>query len=97
MSQVTRSVDEFFADLESLGEEKARRKLALGDYGDTGQRRGLVEEWLRRQDQSRLDTREASMRAISTAQLRIARRTYTIAIVTLIAAIASIIIAAVLR
>lgn len=46
--------NKFFAELEKLGEDEARKRLASkAVYG--GDKAALVEEWLRRKDQERSD------------------------------------------
>jgi len=59
MAQETRTVEQFWAELEDLGETKVRQRLALSTYGDAGDRRRLVVEWLRLKDQERLGERDS--------------------------------------
>ena len=54
MVQTTRTVREFWAELEALGEDEVRLKLARSFYGHPGgDKHGAVEEWLRRKDRKR--------------------------------------------
>ena len=59
--------EELWADLERIGEDKARERLADGDYGIVGanSKRALVEEWLRYKEQVRRP--EAALRAAEAA------------------------------
>ena len=61
-----RPVEEFYAELEALGEDTVRDRLATKVYGDAGHKRELVEEWLRRQRQEHDD-------AVTREQTEIAR------------------------
>jgi hypothetical protein len=59
MAQTTRTVPEFWAELETIGEDEVRLKLARSFYGDPGaERRAVVEEWLRRKDRKRQNRTE---------------------------------------
>lgn len=78
---------ELFAELEALGEDRVRSRLALKAYGEN--KRALVEEWLRRQDQSREERRE-SKRHI--AQTVAAIAAIAAAVAATIGAIVSIIV-----
>src|SRR4051794_40231020 len=80
MAQATITKEEFWATLEKLGEEEVRNRLAIGDYGDSGWRRGLVKEWLRRKDQERSEATNLALR-------RAARSANTAAWIAAIAAI----------
>ena len=91
MVQATRTWDDFLADLETLGEEKVRSKLALGDWGDTGQRRGLVEEWLRSRDQSRLEVASFEQKCAARTANIAAIVAATAAVIAAICAIISIV------
>lgn len=66
MARETRAVEQFYAELEALGESKVRERLALSVYGDAGDRRRLVLEWLRLKDQERLDRRENQRNTMET-------------------------------
>ncbi len=92
----------FFAELEALGEDEARNRLASrAVYG--GDKSALVEEWLRRKDQERSDTtkreeisiaREAAAAARDAAtEARTANKTARIAIAIAAAAVIVSIIA----
>jgi hypothetical protein len=52
------TVEEFWAELNSLGEAEVRRKLILGDYRDMGAHRDAVLEWLRQKEVARQESRE---------------------------------------
>ncbi len=56
-------IDEFWSDLEKLGEKSVRQKLALGEFGEPGQtgRRPAAEEWLASLDEARSESRHAEM------------------------------------
>jgi hypothetical protein len=94
MAQTPSKEEQFWKQLDALGEAEVRLKLASGFYGgpQNYDRRPLAEEWLWRKDQERLDARNSAIDAINSEQLRIARHTNIIAMVTLIAAIISIIV-----
>ena len=90
--------------LEALGEQKVRVKLATGFYGDVGivgAKRPLVEEWLRSKEQSRgAEQIEAASRAAAAAdraaaaaerQAVAAERANTRATIALIIAIISMV------
>lgn len=70
-----RTVEDFLAELDQLGEAQVRRRLIFAEYG--GERRAAAEEWLRQQDQRRI---EASI----SAQTRIALSAKNIAIASMI-------------
>ena len=56
--------DQFFAELEELGEDEARKRLASERiYG--GDKRPLVVEWLRQKDQKREDSSSREQIAIA--------------------------------
>lgn len=66
MAQTTWTKKDFWAELEALGEEQVRERLATKRYGNVGDRKALAEEWLRVQEESRKD-------ASQSAQIEIAR------------------------
>lgn len=100
--------DQFFAELEALGEDEVRKNLASEQvYGAA--KRSLATEWVRRKDQEHADAlnreqiavarsaaeaaREAATSARDTA--REARTSNKIAIAAVIVAVASMIVAAI--
>ncbi len=66
--------DEFFANLDSLGEDEVRRQVANGEYGPpSSQRRSVVELWLQIKEESRNAASEARSEATEDGSLSIAR------------------------
>ena len=57
---------ELWPELEKIGEETVRARLATHVYGDAGNKRALIEEWLRQKNQERKD-------ASASAQISVAR------------------------
>ncbi len=55
--------DEVYAELDEIGEDEVRTRLARRIYG--GSREPLVEEWLRRKEQERNDSSEREQIAIA--------------------------------
>ncbi len=53
---ISRPLSEFYAELETAGEQVIRERLVSGNFGRTGTKRDQVEEWLRQKDQSRTDS-----------------------------------------
>jgi hypothetical protein len=90
MAQTTSKAEQFWAQLDALGETEVRLKLATGFYGgyENQDRRPLVKEWLRRRDHERLE-------ASNLAHRRSARNANTAAWVAAIAAIVAAICAVV--
>ncbi len=88
MAGATFTKEELWANLEKLGEEQVRERLATKVYGDAGKKRALVVEWLREKDQSRKNTSNLE-------QIRIARSAknaaWSAAIAAIIAAICAFI------
>ena len=78
--------NELWSELEEMGEDTVRARFAGGAYGRFGNRRTLVEEWLRRQEVSRSDFSNRE-------QISIARSAKNAAWIAAIAAIISMIIA----
>ena len=81
--------DELEAELEKLGEDKVRAQLATSVYGDAGNKRALVVEWLRKKDQSRSERREKRRNIRDTIA---AIAAIVAAVAATIAAVASIIL-----
>ena len=77
--------EELWAELEAAGEDTVRARLATHVYGEVGNKHALVEEWLRRKDQSRFD-------AASLEQRRNARNAKNAAIIAAIAAMLAAIV-----
>ncbi len=50
--------EELEAELEKLGEDRVRARLATSVYGHAGNKRVLVVEWLRKMAQSRFERSE---------------------------------------
>lgn len=89
MARETFTKEQFWAELDELGEEQVRVNLDVTKiYGDVGSKRALALEWLRRRDQSRSETSNRE-------QMRIARSAKNAAWIAAIAAIVAAIIAAV--
>ncbi len=88
MAGATFTKEELWANLEKLGEEQVRERLATKVSGDAGKKRALVVEWLREKDQSRKNTSNLE-------QIRIARSAknaaWSAAIAAIIAAICAFI------
>ena len=81
------------AEFERIGEQELRFKIAHGTFfGD----RSLAEEWLRVQEQRRLDLDAAKRDAREAETLRIAKRANAIAILAAVLAAASSIASAIL-
>ncbi len=59
--------EQLWAELEEIGEDKVRTRLATNVYGHAGNKRVLVEEWLRRKDQARKDSSNREQIAIARA------------------------------
>jgi hypothetical protein len=95
MNSSTYTKDQLWASLNDLGEDKVRERLATHVYGKVGDKRALVEEWLRRKDQERVEAAQARKSASSLEANRIARSAknaaWIAAIVAIIAAICAVI------
>ncbi len=101
MSQTQFTADEFFAELEALGENRVRERLIGGVYGSGNSKKELAQEWLRRLETARETSLESDKVAIATRaadaatraadaaaeQARLARSANTRATVALIIAI----------
>ena len=74
------TVEEFWAELDSLGEKEVRRKLIVGDYRDMGVQRDAVSEWLRQREEARQRARDR----------RILNWTIVGAVAAIVAAVAAI-------
>ena len=91
-----RAADAFFAELERVGEEEVRLRLARQTYGDAGGRRQLAQEWLSSKERARTAVSNAEIastasRAATAAELAAAAakaqaRTAKQALITAIAA-----------
>jgi len=100
------NLEAFYAQLESLGEQEIRVRLARQAYGDAGHKRQLAEEWVQRKERERTAASNADMASAASrsadaaeraakaadAQARTAKHALTTAIIaTIIAAIALIV------
>lgn len=95
MAQETYTKEQFWGQLDALGEDTVRVRLATHAYGDGGDRRALVEEWLRRQNQRRATEESDRSAAASAEQIRIARSAKNAAWAAAMAAIIAAIFAAI--
>jgi hypothetical protein len=87
--------EDFFAELEKLGVDEVRVRLATKIYSDVNNKATLAREWLMRKDQSRAAETERKRDDSSAEQIRIARSAKNAAWTAAIAAIVAAIIAAV--
>ena len=78
--------EQFWAELEQLGEDAVRIRIITKVYGDASDKRSLAEEWLRHKDRLRID-------ASNVEQIRIARSAKNAAWVAAIGAIIAALIA----
>jgi hypothetical protein len=87
--------EDFWAELDQIGPDEVRVRLAIKYYSDATEKGPLAREWLRRMDQTASDEREHSKIASNVEQIRIARSAknaaWAAAIMAAIAAIAAII------
>lgn len=84
--------DELFAELDALGEEKVRERLAASFYGDGGTKLLLVQEWLRSREEAARSAAAAKDRSLAASANAIAARQTQIAEMALkIAAISAVI------
>jgi hypothetical protein len=87
----TSTKEDFWAELDRIGPDEVRARLAIKDYSDLTEKGPLAREWLRRMDQTAADEPERS----NLEQIRIARSAknaaWAAAIMAAIAAIAAII------
>lgn len=97
MARETFTELEFWARLETVGEEQVRINYIKSVYGDQGPKRKLVAEWLRRKEEARAleavakrDTREEATLAIAkSARVSVRINRYLALAALLIAAIAA--------
>jgi hypothetical protein len=86
VAQETWTKEQFWSELEAVGEDEVRTRLAAKIYGEANHKAPLAREWLRRKDQERSD--------LSTSeQTRIARSAKNAAWAAAIAAIIAAIFA----
>ncbi len=71
--QETWSKEELWAELDALGEDEVRTRLVTKIYGDTGHKKALVQEWLRKKQQEKLDDQDKINVQISTESLRVSK------------------------
>ena len=48
MAQETFTKEQFWTELDSIGEEEVRARIATGTYSTVNKKRQLAEDWLRR-------------------------------------------------
>jgi len=65
--------EEFWAELDEVGETEVRVRLATKIYGDINNKGSLAREWLMRKDQARESARELRNEASRVEQIDIAR------------------------
>ena len=53
MAEGTFTTQQFWAELDALGEETVRERVVVGAYGSGHNKKELAQEWLRRKDQAR--------------------------------------------
>ncbi len=87
---------DLWPELEKIGEDTVRTRFATDAYGTVGNKRALVEEWLRRKDQERKDASTAEQASIARDAAEISAReagtaNHTAKIAIAIAAIAIIV------
>lgn len=85
--------DRLWKELDDLGETEVRLQYGRGTIYTAPQAKAAVEEWLRRQEESRSDASKQEDRDLAIAANRHAKNANRIAIAALIVAIISIIIA----
>jgi hypothetical protein len=87
--------DSFFAELEQLGEDEVRARVASGIYSSISPKKGLAEDWLLRKRQSREAEAERRRDASNSEQMCIARSAknaaWTAATAAIIAAICAVV------
>jgi len=86
--------DEFWAELDALGEEQVRENIGLGLYREKKEK--FAKEWLRKKDQERLDERERSNDATNRESLDTAKSALTATRTSAVIAIIAIIVAVVI-
>ncbi|HEY7301598.1 MAG TPA: hypothetical protein VH684_27215 [Xanthobacteraceae bacterium] len=88
--KTTWTKEEFWAELDEIGEDEVRVRLATKYYSDVNERGPLAREWLQRRELSRAAEVERSREASSLEHMRIARSAknaaWTAAIAAMIAA-----------
>ena len=80
--------EQFFAELDSLGEDDVRTRVVVGHYGRGNKKLQLAEEWLRLREQSRIDESNREQRKTARSAKNAA---WVAAIAAIIAAIAAVI------
>jgi len=80
--------EELFAKLDEDGEEHVREELAAGHYG--AQKIGLIEEWLRKKDQSRNDQQHSENIGVAKSATRAAWVAGAAAVISAVAAVIAI-------
>jgi len=91
MARETFTKEEFWAELDALGEEEVRtRTFVKHQFGDVGDKRALAEEWLSQKGSERSERSNAEQMRIARSAKNAAWAAAIAAIVAAIAAIASI-------
>ncbi|MFO1242739.1 MAG: hypothetical protein U1E36_06010 [Rickettsiales bacterium] len=83
MTKSTYTKEEFWAELEALGEEEVRVRIVTKKYGDVGDKLALAKEWLESQERRRSDASHAE-------QIHIARSAKNAAWIAAIAAVIAV-------
>ena len=71
------TANELWPQLEALGEDEVRRRLAIGAYGQM--KEPLVREWLAMKDAQRVEARERERQASEREALRLVQESNAIA------------------
>ena len=85
--QETFTAEQFFAELEALGEESVRLNLIAKKYGSGNHKKELAEEWLRLLEDQRREDREAASERRAERMISTARLANIIAVIAAITAI----------
>lgn len=72
--QQTFTAEQFWAELEAVGEDVVRQRLIGEVYGSGNHKRALAVEWVRKQESARESAAKACALEISGEQLRLAKR-----------------------
>jgi hypothetical protein len=85
--------EQLFEKLDIVGEDQVRRNLTMKVYGDVGNKRAFVQEWLRMKDRAHSDAAEASNRAIAKAARNAAWTANIFAMLALVVAVIALYVA----
>ena len=95
--QETFTKEQFWAELEALGEEEVRVRIATHRYGNASDKRALAVEWLQKKERERLIELDRSNREINLGILHTSKSAknaaWAAAIVAIIATICTVVIA----